>query len=98
MGTNGTTRLTKSNKVNGGVIRVRRGLRRHIRVCQDMRRVIPKVYGAICAQKASSDSGFGNGRLRFLGSCKMPEKVFALWELAEFTLLCKLLKHSFGVL
>ena len=54
---------------------------------------LPKMCGAICAQNASSDSGFGNGKLRFLDSGKVPERIFAFWKLAEFTLSCKLLNH-----
>ena len=42
--------------------------------------------------------GFGNGKLRFLDSGKVPERIVAFCWWAEFTFSCKLLNHLFSTL
>ena len=91
-------RFIKSHKVDR-VIEGRKGSEGSLRV-KKVRESISrcvKICGAMSAQKASSDTGLGNGKLRFLGSGEMPEKVFAFWKLAEFIFSYKLLSLLFWV-
>ena len=80
-----------------GCMKPRKGISECIKICEALLG-FPTMCGAICAQKASSDSGLGNGKLRFLGSGKVPERIVAFCGLAEFTFSCKLLNHLFSTL
>ena len=93
----GSSRCVKSTEGLSGDGKACGSISGCVKICKGLSGVL-KIWGAICAQKASSDNGLDNGRWCFLDSGKVPEGIFIFWELAEFTFSCKFLNHLFSTL